>query len=134
MGPKPSTYNAAILEDSTVHIVPFYVHKDHYSIPINRLLPKKLIDQVHRDILTSEEETRIRLHHGDDSAEISMEYRQMLRLQLKHLRNWVVLPVLIGFIVMAIGLLLCFTAIPQIVGIGVMAIGVVVIVAALLSG
>ena len=131
--PKSSTYNATILDDETVHIVPFYVHQDHYSIPIKRLLPSKLIDQITLDIYAAEEEERMLMHGNGDSSEFTMDYREMMKVQFKQLRNWVVLSVLIGLLLVAIGvILLFFTAIPRVVGIGGISLGVVVIVVAAL--
>jgi len=129
--PKASTYNAAILDEDTVHIVPFYVHKDHYSIPIKRLLPSKLIDQITLDITLAAEEERLQIN-GGDSHEFRMDYKRMFHGDC---RLKVMLSVLIGVILTAISsILLWIRAIPDVACFGGIGAGVLVIVVALLYG
>jgi len=126
--PRPSTYNAAIVDASTVHIVPFYVHKDHYSIPIKRLLPSKLVDQINLDMSSAEEDEQL----SGGEHEFSTEYRNMMRLQHRHWRNRMALSVAIGLLLVAIGLILFLVAPVAAVGVGVVCFGATVIAAAVL--
>ena len=123
--PKASTYNAILMkEDEFVHIVPFYVDKDHFSIPINKLLPKKLIEQVSVDVIVHSQQ--------QNCEEFGAEIEKMLKMQQRSLRNKLILCVLIGCLLIAIGLILYFIALPEWIGISVIFGGVLVIFAAFL--
>eukprot|EP01083_Nonionella_stella_P008898 25779_1 len=122
--PKRSTYNAVLMEDDTVHIVPFYVHKDHFSIPIKKLLPSKLLDQISFDIHT----------HQDCSGNAAIEYKQIVKLRQRYFLNKVIISTLIGIIVAAAGLILYFIAQPHYVGIAVLTMGAMMMLVSLLCG
>lgn len=115
--PKASTYNALLMEgDDIVHIVPFYVDKDHFSIPINKLLPKQLIQQINIDIIVKQQN------------DFGVEYEIAMEMQQRNWMNKIILSVLIGIIVVIIGLILYFIhSLPQWIGIVVFVIGVLMI-------
>eukprot|EP01084_Bolivina_argentea_P098475 176981_1 len=116
--PKPSTYNAVLMNNNTVHIIPFYVHKDHYSIPIKKLLPNKLIDQISLDIYCDESVNK----------EFQIEYKQILNLRYKYFLNKIILSILIGAIITVIGLILYFVAQPNIAATIIISIGIIIII------
>jgi len=118
--PKASTYNAILFEDDeVVHIVPFYVDKGHFSIPIAKLLPKRLIEQISVDVIVKQ--------NCDD---FGIEYKQLLVMQQKHWMNKLILSMLIGIIVCVIGVILYLISAPKWIGIGVMAAGLAVLLMA----
>merc|ERR1712228_427604 len=102
--------------DDIVHIVPFYVDKDHFSIPINKLLPKKLIQQINIDIIVKQQN------------DFGVEYEIAKEMQQRNWMNKIILSMLIGIIVVIIGLILYFVhSLPQWIGIVVFALGVLMI-------
>lgn len=121
--PKASTYNALLMNDEIVHIVPFYVHIDHFSIPIKKLLPTKLIEQINLDIDIEE-----------NMNEYGLEYKEMIKMRYKYLRNRIIISILIGILVSSIGLILYFTAKPYFAGIIVFSVGILIAIAALIYG
>ena len=119
--PKSSTYNALLMDDNIVHIVPFYVHKDHFSIPIKKLLPNKLIDQINLDIDIEE-----------NINQFGLQYKDMIKLKYKYLRNKIILSILISILISIIGLILYFTAKPHFAGIIVFSAGILIAVISLI--
>mmetsp|Transcript_44700 Transcript_44700/g.74004 ORF Transcript_44700/g.74004 Transcript_44700/m.74004 type:complete len:477 (-) Transcript_44700:163-1593(-) len=131
--PKASTYSALLMDEARVHIVPFYVHHDHFVAEVADLLPKKLVQRIDNDIqaaavVVEDDGNKVVIDTAASDGSFHLQYQQLVSLQSQHVRHKLIISVLIGVLMSCIGAILFVTAQPCYAGIIIMSAGASVMV------